>query len=380
MSDAPIRDAVVVAGPGDADRRIAGVPLPLRTILVLQRGGVERVTLVGAPVPCDPRVRVPVTAAAALAPASDAAPHLVVGPGTVIDGALLAALQRRVRPGDVVELVRDGARVRVAPGPQVAANGVRPAAPPAGTLAPASLSDAALERALLRGLENPRDGYLDGVCYRRVSRLAVTPLLLRTPLTPNAVTVLGVAAGVAGALLLGVPGVLPVVGAVLLLVLSGAMDCADGELARLRFHESKLGHVLDVMGDTLVHVALLIGIALRLTRAGAVPEARWLWMLAVGVVGAFVAITLCEVNEERRLRAAGWENRVIDGVLSPLTTRDWHVFPVAFAALGVLDWLVPWAAVGSQLFWVGTLVLCWRALRRARHAGQPPPGMRAARA
>jgi phosphatidylglycerophosphate synthase len=362
---AAIRDAVVVAGPGDAERRIAGVPLPLRTILVLQRNGVERVTLVGAPAPRDPRVRVAVTTAPAPAPAADEAPHLLVGAGSVVDGALVAALQRRARRGEVVEYGRDGARVRVAPGPQIAGNGGRPAPPPEGTLLPAALPDAALARALLRSLDNPRDGYLDGVCYRHVSRRLVTPLLLHTPLTPNAVTVLGVVAGVAGGLLLGVPGVLSVVAAVVLLVLSGAMDCADGELARLRFHESTLGHVLDVVGDTLVHVALLAGIALRLTRTGAVPGAGWLTMLAVGVVGAFVAITLCEVNEARRLRAPGWENRVIDGVLSPLTTRDWHLFPVAFAALGVLDWLVPWAAVGSQLFWLGTLVLCWRALRRA---------------
>ena len=64
----------------------------------------------------------------------------------------------------------------------------------------------------------------------------------------------------------------------------------------------------------------------------------------------------------------GWENRVIDRILSPLTTRDWHVFPVAFAALGALAWLVPAAAVGAQLFWPLTLALCWAALRRAHAA------------
>src|SRR5207244_2314326 len=75
--------------------------------------------------------------------------------------------------------------------------------PGAGTLRRAD--SAGLEQALLCALENPRDGYLDGL-LRRLSR-PLTRLLLHTPVTPNAVTVIGVASRVAGGLLLGVPGV-----------------------------------------------------------------------------------------------------------------------------------------------------------------------------
>ena len=51
-------------------------------------------------------------------------------------------------------------------------------------------------------------------------------------------------------------------------------------------------------------------------------------------------------------------------MLSPLTTRDWHVFPVLFALAGRLDLLVPAAAVGAHLFWVTGLVLLMRVLRK----------------
>ena len=65
------------------------------------------------------------------------------------------------------------------------------------------------------------------------------------------------------------------------------------------------------------------------------------------------------------MRARAWENRVLDGVLSPLTTRDWYVFPVAFAVVGRLDALVPAAAWGAQAFWIVVVVLVARVLARA---------------
>ncbi|MCW5889488.1 MAG: CDP-alcohol phosphatidyltransferase family protein [bacterium] len=367
-----IREAFILTAPGDAACRIAGIPLLLRTILVLQRAGIERCTVVGeTPPPHDPRIRCTVTRAPVLAAPADAEPRLLVGAGSVLDETLVRDLQARAAAGDVVEVQAGGARVRVAPGTALAANGVAPRPPWTGILRPASGHRAATERALLRGLENPRDGYLDRVLHRRFSR-PVTALLLHTPLTPNAVTVLGVLLGVAGGLALALPGPLAVIACVLGIVASGVLDCSDGELARLRFSESRLGHALDVAGDTLVHLALLGGIAMRLGAQGALPDQRWLVALGLGVLGAFVVITACEVTEDRRHRGGGWQNRIIDGVLSPLTTRDWYVFPLAFALLGRLDLLVPAAAVGAHVFWLVTLVLLAGALRPAATKGRAP--------
>src|SRR5439155_667074 len=202
--------------------------------------------------PADARIRCALATTPVLAPPADDALRLVMGADTVIDPTLVRDLQARARPGQVLEVEADGAWVRVAPGPLVAGNGGTRLGPGAGTLRRAG--SAGLEQALLRGLENPRDGYLDRLLRRRLSR-PLTRLLLRTPVTPNAVTVVGIALGVAGGLLL-------------------------------------------------------------------------------------------------------------DRVLSPLTTRDWHVFPVVFALAGRLGLLVPAAAVGANLFWVTGLVLLLRVLRR----------------
>jgi phosphatidylglycerophosphate synthase len=348
-----IDEAVVVAGPGDAERRVAGVPLLLRTVLTLQRAGIARCAVAGAAAPSDPRVRIPVASAE---PPSDGALRVVVGPGTVVDAVLV---RRLVADERSVAYACGTARVGVTPGD------APPGPPPCGTLEAADAAPARIEQALLLGLENARDGYIDRLLHRRLSR-PITRRLLSTAVTPNAVTFVGLALGIASGLALGVASPLVTVLAVVGLVLSGALDCVDGELARIRFAESKLGHVLDVTGDTLVHAALLLGIGIRLSRAGQLPDASVLTVLGLGILGAFLVITAAEVTEQRRHRAPGWENAIIDGILSPLTTRDWYVFPVTFALLGRLDLMVPAAAVGAHVFWIVTLVILLRVLGRTR--------------
>ena len=220
-------------------------------------------------------------------------------------------------------------------------------------------------------LGNPRDGYIDRLLYRPPARL-LTRALLPTPVSPNAVTLAGAVVGVTGGWLVGSAGAVGVLAGVACLVASGILDCCDGELARLRHAESRLGHVLDVAGDTLVAVALLGGIVRRLVWSGTLPAWSVLMALGLGVAGAFGAITWSEVTESRRRRVSRWENRVLDGVLGPLTTRDWYVFPVAFALAGRLGWLVPAAAVGAHVFWIVTLVLLVRVLRAAQLQGSAP--------
>jgi phosphatidylglycerophosphate synthase len=213
---------------------------------------------------------------------------------------------------------------------------------------------------------NPRDGYLDRLLYRRCSR-PLTERLLRTSIHPNAVTLVGIAAGVTGGLLVGSPGTAALLGGAALLFVSAVFDCSDGELARRRGAETRLGHVLDVTGDMLVNLALLVGIAARVMRSGWAPAPGVLALLLAGVVASFAAITWSEQTEDRRHRLAGaWENRVLDGVLAPLTTRDWYVFPLAFALAGRLELLVPAAALGAQVFWATVALLVRRVLRRAQ--------------
>ena len=256
------------------------------------------------------------------------------------------------------------------------ANGVR-AVPPRRRHARAAADAPArrVERTLLRGLENPRDGYLDRLLSRRCSR-PLTPLLLRTALSPNAVTVVGIAARRRGRAALGAPGALARgAGGRSACSSSGVLDCSDGELARLRFSESRLGHWLDVTGDTFVHVGAARAASRSGSRAaGAVPGwPRARRRSALGVVGAFAVDHLERADGGAPPAGTRTPGRTASSTAcsrrSPRATGTSSRSPSR--SLGRLDWLVPAAAVGAHVFWLTVVVLVLRALAptRARQVG-----------
>src|SRR5918992_215812 len=102
-----------------------------------------------------------------------------------------------------------------------------------------------------------------GRLYIRRFSPHLTRLLLRTPLTPNGVTWLMIADGVAAAAVLTLPGVVPAVGAVLLIQLQILLDCCDGELARWLDVRSTAGVYLDRIAHWVTETLLPIALGVR---------------------------------------------------------------------------------------------------------------------
>ena len=97
---------------------------------------------------------------------------------------------------------------------------------------------------------------------RRLSPYA-TRLFLRLGLSPDAVTWLFILAGLAAAGLLSVDGVLPAIGAVLLIQLQILLDCSDGEVARWQGRSSARGIYLDRIGHYVTEAGLPIARGIR---------------------------------------------------------------------------------------------------------------------
>ena len=97
---------------------------------------------------------------------------------------------------------------------------------------------------------------------RRVSPYA-TRFFLRLGMSPDAVTWLFVLTGVAAAALLSLDGLLPVIGAVLLIQLQILLDCSDGEVARWQGRSSPRGIYLDRIGHYVTEAGLPIALGIR---------------------------------------------------------------------------------------------------------------------
>jgi len=121
---------------------------------------------------------------------------------------------------------------------------------------------------------------------------AVLVVVLRpTPLTPNQVTFLGLFTFVgAAALLVFVRDWTGFLAAAAVLELSYLLDCADGQLARIKGMTSEVGAYLDFFVDEVKALLLVAAFCLRLFFIEGAPS--WLLVGLAGVIVVAVATSL----------------------------------------------------------------------------------------
>ena len=225
---------------------------------------------------------------------------------------------------------------------------------PLGT--PRAVADA--EAWLLRSLIKQREGFMSRHFERRIS-LALTRRLASTTVTPNAMTVVSASIGLASApFFLSASAGWQLAGALLLLAHS-ILDGCDGELARLKFLQSRWGAVLDFWGDNVVHVAVFGSIAVGWSLA--VGSA---WPLVAGAVAVAATLGSAAVMFERTA-----EDRATAGdaaaarLVDALASRDFIYLLILASAFGKAAWFLVAVAAGTPTF---LLLALWLDHRRGR--------------
>lgn len=370
-------------------RAIAGVPLLRRSVLSAQRAGIEAVVVLAAPqnaaaaralLAGDPRT-VPVPVVASLDEAPIATEQVLLLPSDcLIDAATVAQILTTAPAGDpVVTQGREG-EAFVLGSPAGVAAYVRAGAAPARAAARAALAGAlcvrvtdersavAAERELVGRLA-AQTADTDGPIARfdRAISSRISRQLARTPVRPNHITTVGTLVGFTAAWCLaqgtyawGVLGTLLFWAAVII-------DGCDGEVARLKFQESRFGYVYDITTDNLVHVAIFIGLGIGLYRAhpdGALP---WLIGLLVGGFLCATAATMLTLVRHPPVHAAAPRSargrlraRLLRG-FEALMNRDFAYLLLVLAILGRLDWFLWGAAFGTYGYAAALVVIHrWR--------------------
>ena len=391
-----MRRAVVLASAPGAAVSVAGLPLAVRTVLALREAGFDDVRLVAPDRPgwaAEPlaqrgvsvRWADPPSEETSRSPNPGAPPILVLAGNVLLDAAAVGSLRAaslgpvRTDTGRVVGEVRCGEHTATAldarsgPGTRIEV-GLAVPLDKAG-------SAARLERALLDHLADraTSDSYLAALFDRPMSR-PLTRLLMRTPLTPSHVTLLGVATGLLGAAGLGTVSYWGRLGGVLLLIVSLLLDCVDGDLARARLAQNPMGARLDVIGDYLVNLAVFAGLAIGLVREGLPPGGDWAALaLVTGVGAAMTAVHVLFIRPVLRRGgdlhwigdAGSLRGRPGAAVLEKLASRDYTYLLLLLAIAGHLEWFLYAAGGGAWLFTAG-LVAYW-LLARPRRSGETGP-------
>jgi len=215
----------------------------------------------------------------------------------------------------------------------------------------------ALERWLLENLIKPNEGFMSRHFERRIS-LALTRRLCKTGVTPNTMTLVSVAIGLVGtAFFLSSAPAYQFSGALLFLIHS-ILDGCDGELARLKFLESRFGAVLDILGDNLVHTAAFLFMAV-----GWSLDTRAWWPLALGGIAIFSTLTVATIVHRRGMRASTGDGppSALSRVADKSVHRDFIYLILLLAAAGKVRWFLVLTAIGAPIF---LLLLFWLGRRR----------------
>lgn len=387
-----------VGGSVAPSTRIAGLPLLLRIVLAATRAGFSQILLHPAAVHQD-RSLLAGTAAAALAPGGllpqrprsrivlltthvlpqvkwlRALLAMPIEPERLYADGSWAAVIETGDPALILTEVARGADARevFAALGEMFRTADRPLSQDGRFILTTPQAVRSAEDWLLRGLVKEAEGFMSRHVERRIS-LAITRRLAGTRITPNVMTLVSLGVGLGGApFFLSPMPAYQLTGALLLLTHS-ILDGCDGELARLKFQESRWGSLLDFWGDNLVYVALMACIAVGWSLA---IQAAW----PLGLGGVAVASALLtagfvyrQTREETTIagplfpdggrKRADWLARMAD----MLVRRDFIYLVVLLSAAGKATWFLALAAVGTPIFFV---VLVWIA-RAGAHRGEVP--------
>jgi len=203
---------------------------------------------------------------------------------------------------------------------------------------------------LLQGSGLSNDSFMDKTITRFFSR-QLTRFFLKTPLSPNMITILSLFIGLISAIFF-IQGTHQnnMIGAGLLL-LSAWVDCTDGEVARLKFLESKIGGILDIICDNLVHFAVFFAIGMGLYQSTGNNIFVLLGALAVfGSLISFLLLSSSIIDKKEMASANTADPKKKNTLTDTLANRDFIYFLFFMSLIGRVDVFIYITAFGSNIF------------------------------
>jgi phosphatidylglycerophosphate synthase len=198
------------------------------------------------------------------------------------------------------------------------------------------------------------DGFI--ARFDRHFSIALSRLLVPTPITPNHITTFSLFLAIAGCW--GVASGIyrqQVLGA-LALWFCCILDGCDGELARLKNLCSPWGAAYDLTVDHITHFITFVAIAVGLHRGR--PD-LFIWPAAILLLTGFLASAFSVWYLVLRVPQAQRGRMAI--LIERLASRDYVYLILACIVLDRLYWFVWAAGIGSHFFY---LALWWLSLKR----------------
>ena len=184
------------------------------------------------------------------------------------------------------------------------------------------------------------------IWFNSLFSITISSFLVKTFLTPNQVTVLGLFIGMASGFFFAQGNYWSGFVGGLLLAATAIWDCCDGDVARLKFMESDFGETLDTICDNIINIFIFTGIMFGVAHSKGLTQAMIPFLLlSLGGSGIF-----CLIYFPKRGKGSFFKNTPIYDVIQILASRNFIYVIFIFCVFGKLDWFLWLAGIGSNIF------------------------------
>lgn len=186
---------------------------------------------------------------------------------------------------------------------------------------------------------------IDRYVIRRISGF-ITGLIIKTPVTPNQVTIISLVIGIIAAVFFFHGTHTSTIIAGVFYFISTVFDQCDGEVARSKQMESDFGRVFDIIVDSIVNAAIVIGITIAIYRTnGSILTIIAGLSAMMGIVLSLLLTTYF-----------GSENKKDTGtkeILDKLNNKDFfYIIMLVSIIFNQMIWFLLIMAVGTNIYWI----------------------------
>ena len=186
---------------------------------------------------------------------------------------------------------------------------------------------------------------IDRYIIRKISGF-ITWLLVKTPVTPNQVTIISLILGIASAAFFSHGAHTYTIIAGLFYFISTVFDQCDGEVARHKQMTSDFGKTFDIIVDSIVNATITIGITIAIYKTNGSGLSIMAGLLAM--TGIVISLLLTTYFSHENNNNTGTKE-----MLDRLNNKDFfYIIMLASVIFNQMIWFLLIMAIGTNIYWI----------------------------
>ncbi len=186
---------------------------------------------------------------------------------------------------------------------------------------------------------------IDRYIIRKISGF-ISGFLVKTPVTPNQVTIVSLIIGIVAAVFFSHGAHTYTIIAGILYFISTVFDQCDGEVARHKHMESDFGRIFDIIVDSIVNAAIVIGITIAIYKLNSSVLTIIAGLLAM--TGIVISLLLTTYFSSESKKDTGAKE-----MLDKLNNKDFfYIIMLVSVICNQMIWFLLIMAIGTNIYWI----------------------------